>query len=813
MISEQNSQFLILAGIFFLFAVLLGWAWMVAQRQWQAGQSTGRNLPSEDQPITIASLPLIGWWFNKFKLYRERWKNHWNVLFRWISPVLICAVIILATIPSVLVVRDRWLNIIDVRIPLSEDWCKLPLLCNMQLPRYFLFGGVCLLAAGLLVALFPLGREIFQNLRTEFLPTDDGIPNRQIQISRFLLWASLLGFLAVAALSVMERRRPGWELALVAAMYIAGWLLQDISLSRVGKFLRDNQAWLVACLLVHLALVVTLAVYFSAPGYTPLALAGLVLAAIYLFRHRQRVPAIYWIFNLGLILFSININAWWVSVAGDEYGFYVSARYLVEKADLVTVASRLFDEMGVYGQNTYLASIVQSLFMRVFGTLSFGWRFSNVYLAALSIPFFYFFFKVFLTRRVALGACFFLAVSEYLINFSKIGYVSLQSLFALSISLAAAAWAVRSGRMAAFAVAGAVLAMDFYSFGIALVGIPLAVLLMLWFVPPLTRLAGRRWAVFAAGFGILCFPLLFQPEFWRTGFGFTVFGSFAKEPPSSGLLQEFFNRIMTSWFSYLYVPNESHFVAVSFVDWMTAILVGIGFFAVLYKARRNRFAAFFLVGWGLLLAIAGVLGSPTLPSTTRMFVLLPWWAAAAAFGLQWILDRIPSGTRPGMRVRDFALAGILLAVVGINLYQATVVAYARWIDRQAFEAYVLRLAGHTRNPSSGAPDEFVFATYSSWALEPFILFQQLYPRDWIGLNVEKVIVDGSQLPESAVPSAADSKSIVIVIPTLPEEWQNGLRTSLEALGYHWCSVHTSYGKWVYDLYTPKGMEWVCSVAS
>lgn len=204
-------------------------------------------------------------------------------------------------------------------------------------------------------------------------------------------------------------------------------------------------------------------------------------------------------------------------------------------------------------------------------------------MAALSIPFFYFFFKEFLNRRTALTACFFLAVSEYLINFSKIGYVSLQSLFALSVSMAAATWAVRSGKMAAFAAAGAALAMNFYFFGVALVGIPLAGLLVLWFVPPLTRLAWRRWGVLTAGFGVLFFPLLLQPAYWETGFRFTVFGGFEGGSPSDSLLQIIFNRVVTAWFSYLYSPNESHFVAVSFVDWGTAILIGIGFFAILFK--------------------------------------------------------------------------------------------------------------------------------------------------------------------------------------------------------------------------------------
>jgi hypothetical protein len=785
---------------------------MIVQSQLRTRRRDSGTPPVDDHLPKTVPFPEVDRWLRDWDQEKAAWQVRWKVPLRVIRAVIISAILILAAVPSLLVVQDRWLNLKNAHIPLTEFRCKLPLLCSLSLPSYFLFIAVCLLAAGLLIALFPLSRDAFHGLRAQFLAADDGIPGAQIIISRVLLWGSVPGFSAVAVYSIVQRRIPGWELAIVAGMYIAGWLLRDISFSRMWKTLRDNQTWWIACLLAHVALVAALAVFFSAPKYVWWPLVCLALAAVFLFRVRQRVPAIYWIFSLGLTLFSINLNSWWVSVAGDEFGFYVSAQNILEKTAIGTVAARIFDEMGVYGQNPYLASIIQSLFLRVFGPLSFGWRFSSIYLAALSILFFFFFFKQFLSRRVALWACFFLAGSHYLVDFSKIGYVSLQSLFALSVSLAAAAWAVRSGRMAAFAVTGAVLAMNFYFFGIAIVAIPLAGLLLLWFVPPISRQAWSRWGALAAGFGLLAFPLVFQPAFWKTGIGFTVFGSFGKNPPPGNIVQVIFNRILTSVFSYLYAPNESHFVAVSFVDWLTAIMVGIGFFAILYQIRRSRFAAYFLLGWGILLAVAGVFGSPALPSTTRMFVVLPWWAAAAAFGLQWILDRIPADPKLGIRMGGIVLGAILLAVVGINLLQATIISRARWVDRLPFEAHVQQLAESTRNHSPDAPAQFVFLTYSGWSLDPFLLFQKIYPQAWRGVNVKKVVVEGPFLPETFLPYAMDSRSVILVVPTLPKPWQEQLRISLERLGDHWCSVHTAYGKWVYDLYTPKNLEWVCAAA-
>jgi hypothetical protein len=810
MTSERDSQILILTGIAVLLGVLFDFAWILAHRKLRVRRGDNETSPAEKNPLQSDFLPWVDRSDRNVNQDNGGWNSLWRVVFPWIRPVLLSSILILAAVPSALVVMDRWFDLEKIRYLFSDLRCKVPLLCTLPLPEYILLILFCLLAVGLLIALFPLGRHTFLELRADSTGSDAGISTMQITISRLLRWISLVGFAAIAVFSVADRRIPGAELALIAGTYVAGWFLRDISLVRAWKILWDNRSWLFACLLAHLALVMVLAVYFSSPNYLPIFAAVLVLAILFLFRFRHRIPTIYWIFSMGIILFSININAWWTSVVGDEYGFYESAREILGKTNLSVVAARLFDEMGVYGQNSYFSSVVQSVFMRVFGTQSFGWRFSNIYLIALSILLFYIFFKTFLDRRVALLACFFLAASHYLINFSKIGYVSLQALFSLSISLAVAAWAVRSGRTAAFALCGVVLAMNFYVFGIAIVSIPLVLLLLLCFAPPISRPARLRWAVLAGGFGILCFPLCFQPAFWKTGFGFTIFTSLGKNPFPDGPVQFLANRILTSWFSYLYVTNESHFVSISYVDWMTAAFVGIGFFAILYWIRRSRFAVFFLLGWILLLTVASIIGSPDLPSSTRMFVVLPWWAVAAAFGLCWLWDQIRFMGSAGGRIPTFIFAGVLAILVATNFFYATVISYDRWLDRLPFESLVLRRAGESRGASLAAPEKFVFLTYADWSLDPFLRFKEIYPRSWSGIQLEKVAVESPLLPESTSPILTDSKSILFVVPTLPEQLQDGLRVSLQALGEKWCPVYSPSGKWEYDMYTSKEMAWMCS---
>jgi hypothetical protein len=799
----SNSVVILLTIGAILAAVALDFLWIRLRRRW-AGRKSESGAASARR-FSIAMVAEVG----RRALGRIDWRAASGAAVSRLRPLLFALILVLAAFPSVCVVLDRWFGVAGIGTIFSKSWRALPALSGMPLPSYFLAAFIGLPVAGLLVCLFPPCREAFRSLQLAHAGGEGGIPDGQLRAGRILRRFSLAGFVAVIGLSVAERRTPGWELALAAGAYVAGWFLRGVSLEDIRRKVRENQGWLFSCILVHAALVASIAAFYSAPAYLPVCLAGLALAAFDLYRHRRGVPAVFWIFTLGLVLFSININAWWLAVAGDEYGFYINARWILEKAGTYVVAGRVFDELGVYGQNPFLASIVQAAFLRVFGVQSFGWRFSNVYLCAASIPFFYLFFREFIARRAALAACFFIAVSHYWINYSKIGYVSLQSVFALSLTLAAAAWAVRSRSAAAFAAAGAALAMNFYSFGIAVVSIPLALLLLLFYVPPTSRPAGKLWAVLAGSFGMLCFPLFFQPEYWRTSLNLTVYSRAGEILSSENALQLILNRIATSTFSYLYAPNESHFVAVGFLDAVSACLAGIGFLVVLFRSRHNRFAFFFLAGFGILLSVAGIFGSTNVPSVTRMFVLIPWWAAAAAFGLEWVAGRLPSGGSRAGRIQNLLFAGILGLAAAANLCQATRVAYDRWVDREPFESRFLQLAGRVSSASSAAPSKYVFLVYEKWSMDPFLRFQDLYPRSFQGVALEKIGVEGAALPEAAVALASDPGTVFVVLPTLNAEWRAGLQADLEGLGAERCSLYTPKGKWEFDLFYFPDLAGIC----
>ena len=67
--------------------------------------------------------------------------------------------------------------------------------------------------------------------------------------------------------------------------------------------------------------------------------------------------------NVGrsdLLLYTIEIDAWWFAIVGDEYDFYRVARHIAEESNWSEINARLFDGQGVYGAHAYFSSILQS---------------------------------------------------------------------------------------------------------------------------------------------------------------------------------------------------------------------------------------------------------------------------------------------------------------------------------------------------------------------------------------------------------------------------------------------------------------------
>jgi len=601
---------------------------------------------------------------------------------------------------------------------------------------------------------------------------------------------------------------PGWELAASLLAYLLGWALREISITQVLRDCRSNQDLLVSLLLAHVALVLVLASAFSRREPGGLAWVLFPLAALNLLRHRRQVHPIFWIVSLALVLYSVELNRWWFSVVGDEYSFFHVARRTLEQESLAEVSSKLFLGTEVFGSHPYLSSLIQAGFMKCLGVDSFGWRFSSIYLSAVSLGLLYPFFRAWMDRRTALLACAFLAGSQYLMGFARIGYNNTQALFATSLALAASVWAVRSKGTLAFALLGLAIGLCFYVYPAALYVVPIAALIPLFEAPPTSRHGVGRWSVLGITVLLCIFPLLLQPAYWESKRAGTLLSDPELAADAASALIHHAQALLYAAVSFLYAVEEKHFVASSYVDPLSAVWVVIGLSYVLKRALKTRTARLLLLGFFLLLVLLGATHSEINPPTTRMFLLLPWWALFAAVGLTWTGEQL--GRALGRNWAGSALIGFaLVAVLGLNLYQAYVLAPPRMERYQNEVTLYLRMVMQAEEQRSDPMPTFVFITDPGWSPEG--ISDNLHPVYFPDSppELKSVVITDANLPTDARSLIADPNTLVVIKPWLTASWRRDLEEVLRALGKVPCDIKTLKGRTRFQLWHSGGWDMLC----
>ncbi len=721
---------------------------------------------------------------------------------------LLALTCLLAIVPPALVFLDRWLLNQRVLDLLRTWWCRSGALCRSAYPSYFVVIFLCLLLC------VPLVWVLVRRLPADWLLPHLALPSvlQKTPVSKRQTWTSRLLFVTagvaltlIAVRSLARHQTPGWGFALAYAAYLLAWALREAPVAGVWAALRRRGGPLTAILLGEVALLVALASRYGQTRFQWITAVVLLLAAANLWRYRKSIHPIVWIATLALVLYATNMNAWWLSAIGDEYSFWGYAREIAEKQRLSFIGASLFNGQAVYGAHPYLSSLIQATFMKLFGSDGFGWRISNACLSAAAVLLFYLFARTFVTRRTALMAALFLAISHYIMSFGKIGYNNLQALFAEALVLAIAAWAVRTRRPVAFALLGAGIGFCFYVYPAALYVVPLPILLLIFYLRPVTRAALGRWVVMALSAFILIVPLLIQPGYWQSKIAGTLFYNPAITQTTLGVASHFARNFLYAALSHLYAPHETHFVVVSYVDPLTAAFTWIGLACFMRLAFRERFAAFTLISFATLLFLAGASHDREFPTATRMFLLLPWYTLCAAAGLTWLLAELRSiGLMHGRGVGLVAL--VFIIALGLNLYQAYPLARNRMAGLQSLETLFLRTVQRAQSDEGSAPKTYVFVTDPSWSSVGIQMIPEIYP---VRAKISEVVINAPNLPEVATPLIADRNTLVIVKPWLDPTWQAALEAPLRALGKEPCPIRTTNGDVRFTLWHAPDSGWLC----
>jgi hypothetical protein len=687
----------------------------------------------------------------------------------------------------VVVFADRWLGsglLTDLSSPIH---CRWSFACLGAWPGAVVVIVMACLAAILLVALWRPDTALLQTPRSKegVAPSRPGAGQRRFAL--VMLAATGLTMIAVLAARTTGGNRPGWDYAIPLLGFLAAWAVSEVPVGRILPTVSTAAGRWAAPLGTHLLLVLTIwASVDRRSGAVGLAILALG-AHLLLWRTRRRTltPA-FWLVSLNLAVTSLYFLGWWFSAIGDEYAFYDFATRLLNQATTASIGEQLFNPAAVYAAHPGFSSLIQIIGMAVFGPGLFGWRFTSLYLAALSLWPFYAFVESIGGRRLAVLAGVLLACSHYLMSFGKIGYNNLQALFTFAACLAAAAWFLRSETRSSAVALGAALGLCFYVYPGALLTIPVTVLFAVQ--TPFTPAVRRRWLLVGLVLLACALPIVLQRGFWETKAAGTLWEdpSFAGRGPAAvGLI---LRNLGQASLSFLLTPAETHFVAIGFVDVVTAVLVIIGFGALLRSGSR-RTRVYFLVSLAILLVLVGALHGYASPPATRMFLLLPWLAILGGVGLLW-LESAVRGLGASERAAYRVTAILLGIILTVNLFQAYPLSRLRMASRyQSPQVLLLREADHLLEPGANRAYLLILARADTPLRESIARQLTLHHVPFAEASLEE-----QNALEATAADLQDPRSLVWIAPRVPEERRLQLEASLRAAGKAACRFRSSIGE-------------------
>lgn len=700
------------------------------------------------------------------------------------APVLL--LLAAAIVPPALVMVERWFLDPNIRDSLRHIWCQSPFLCSLWYPSFFFIAfisfGVVVLAFLIFVPVKAAGmRDPSADATSTYTATGD-----VRLISRLLggLAAVIVLFAFIRMATAGEL--PGWEYGLAILLYLASRFLMDAAPQVWLAYLRRTAGRLLPVGVGLAALLFALYSLYSGGRLLILSLPLLLAALGWMFLRRRDFSPAWWLAFLALTLFSIRMGDWQFVVVGDDLSFFTFAREILHDHSTEYFNAHLFNGQGVYGTHPYFSSMIQAASLALLGEDGFGWRISSMFLAAVSLVFFHRFFQLFIHQRIALLATALLAVSSYLIGFSKIGYNNLQALFALGLVLWLAGEAVRRRSRLTYTLLGAAMGFCFYVYPAALYALPVPGLLLLVYDFPRSRAAWRRWLALLAALSLIVLPLLFQPGYWET----KIPGTFLNRPEiveNGSITAHLGKNVIYAWFSFLYAPQESHYVVSSYVDPLTAVFVPLGFAWLLKFSRRHRFALFWLLSFLVMVFFVGATHDREVPSTTRMFLILPWFMLFAAAGIAWLAQTL-AHLRTNPRLVTALLAFILLAIAALNIVQSSVILTLRIEGTPGLETLFVRLLQREDARGQQTGRTYAFITDPNWGISGIRILQDVSGLPSSDAQLVRFVVTDGKLDDRQLAQMTSVDMFIIIEPWMDAAWQQTLGEQLRSLGKQPCPV-------------------------
>jgi hypothetical protein len=704
-----------------------------------------------------------------------------------------------------MVMLDRWIRVPFASSWLRSAWCSAATLCSSAFPPYFLV--ILVFTVGAIAIAFAVGPrsrpEVSQSALSELTSV---APVWQRRLSGLLVVIAALGALATVVEGLVPAAGVRVSYGPFLACLLLGGALQHVNWGALPKWLKAHAAPITAQLLGFAAFTRTIWELVRVGTIGPISLILIAVAAFSLARLWRQVSSGYWLFLLACVVFSLELRAYYFAFVGDEYAFYNAARYISQQITLSDFSANLFDGTYVYQTHPFISSALQAMIMRLYDNEVFGWRFSSILASALAVAAFYYFLRTFLERWVAFVAAFLIAASHYLMSFSRIGYNSTQALLAMGLALAAASFAIKSGRRLAWSLTGIALGFCFFVFPAALFVPPLVALLLLMYRPPGPGSRLLDWAALVLAALFMVLPLLFQADYWSSKLGGTVLESETGVSSPTQLVPHLLGQLGYAFYAFLYTIQESHFVTVAHVDFLTAALVLLGIGSVLRVAAADKFARFAVVSYAYLLLVVGAAHQYEFPPTTRMFMLVPWYGLLAALGIRWIVAQLLPRPVP-FQVGVVGLALGLGVVLGLNLFQAYVISVDRTRCCRNYVTSFVQL-GQNLASQTGAGPATVLVVDRPGQVD-MALLRQIVAANYLAQPMEEIALEPSGAPPAGSILLAGDQ-VVVLSPELDVGQRRDSEDKLRSAGWQSCPLISVSAYHGIDVWYPLAMPPPCT---
>jgi multidrug transporter EmrE-like cation transporter len=364
------------------------------------------------------------------------------------------------------------------------------------------------------------------------------------------------------------------------------------------------------------------------------------------------------------------------TLLGDEGSFFESANGIAKHG-----LPDIFDP-GVYSFPV-LSNAFQALFLKAFGASIWSWRFSVVFPGLASIIPMYLLARQAFDRRIASMSIILFIFSPYLIAFTRIGYISSQSIFVVVVSLLFLHLGCERGSKLYLFLAGAAAGVGFYTFSAAKVAFPIALAYVLYLV--VTRRfrpsqAALSLAVLGTGLILLAAPTIvstnarFANSNWdklaetffinrfyvQAMWPHAVFDHVVQVGRYELVLDPDYNARLLGR-AFIRTPlvlshdgvNREWFIHSSLAGPLASVFYMFGLWACVVGAKRNAFALVLL--W-FLACVFGLAIITTFPArSTLMLTIIPALAILTAIGIAAIATEVQR------RLTFFPLASWLVA--------------------------------------------------------------------------------------------------------------------------------------------------------